>query len=316
MHFKALGKTGLEIAPIVFGGNVFGWTADEKTSFSLLDDFFARGFNAVDTADVYSSWVDGHVGGESEAIIGKWLKQSSVKREDLVLITKVGFPSKGKKTGLSAKWIESAVEASLKRLQTDYIDLYFAHHPDDDVAIEETLEAFEHLIKAGKIRSIGCSNYNAGQLESAIKASKENALPRFDVMQPEYNLYSRSSFEGELEAIALREELGVINYFGLAAGFLTGKYRSKEDTEGSARAYRVGDYINERGLKILNAMDDIAAETGAELADIALSWLIHKPAVTAPIASATNLKQLARFTSAVELKLSTEQMQKLDQAGA
>ena len=316
MHFKALGKTGLEIAPIVFGGNVFGWTADEKTSFSLLDDFFARGFNAVDTADVYSSWVDGHVGGESEAIIGKWLKQSSVKREDLVLITKVGFPSKGKKTGLSAKWIESAVEASLKRLQTDYIDLYFAHHPDDDVAIEETLEAFEHLIKAGKIRSIGCSNYNAGQLESAIKASKENALPRFDVMQPEYNLYSRSSFEGELEAIALREELGVINYFGLAAGFLTGKYRSKEDTEGSARAYRVGDYINERGLKILNAMDDIAAETGAELADIALSWLIHKPAVTAPIASATGLMQLARFTSAVELKLRSEQMQKLDQAGA
>lgn len=316
MHFKALGKTGLNIAPIVFGGNVFGWTADEKTSFSLLDDFFARGFNAVDTADVYSSWVDGHVGGESEAIIGRWLKQSSVKREDIVLITKVGFPSKGKKTGLSAKWIESAVEASLKRLQTDYIDLYFAHHPDEDVAIEETLDAFDRLTKAGKIRSIGCSNYNAEQLEAALKASKENALPRFDVIQPEYNLYSRSSFEGDLEAVALREELGVINYFGLAAGFLTGKYRTKEDTEGSARAYRVGDYINERGLKILSAMDAISAETGAELADIALSWLIHKPAVTAPIASATSLKQLARFTSAVELKLSAEQMQKLDQAGA
>lgn len=316
MHFKALGKTGLNIAPIVFGGNVFGWTADEKTSFSLLDDFFARGFNAVDTADVYSSWVDGHVGGESETIIGGWLKQSSVKREDIVLITKVGFPSKGKKTGLSAKWIESAVEASLKRLQTDYIDLYFAHHPDEDVAIEETLEAFDRLIKAGKIRSIGCSNYNAEQLEAALKASKENALPRFDVIQPEYNLYARSSFEDDLEAIALREELGVINYFGLAAGFLTGKYRTKEDTEGSARAYRVGDYINERGLKILSAMDAISAETGAELADIALSWLIHKPAVTAPIASATSLKQLARFTSAVELKLNDEQMQKLDQAGA
>lgn len=316
MHFKALGKTGLNIAPIVFGGNVFGWTADEKTSFSLLDDFFARGFNAVDTADVYSSWVDGHVGGESEAIIGKWLKQSSVKREDIVLITKVGFPSKGKKTGLSAKWIESAVEASLKRLQTDYIDLYFAHHPDEDVAIEETLDAFDRLIEEGKIRSIGCSNYNAAQLEAALEASKENALPRFDVIQPEYNLYSRSSFEGDLEAIALREELGVINYFGLAAGFLTGKYRTKEDTEGSARAYRVGDYINERGLKILSAMDAISAETGAELADIALSWLIHKPAVTAPIASATSIKQLARFTSAVELKLSAEQMQKLDQAGA
>lgn len=315
MHFKALGKTGLNIAPIVFGGNVFGWTADEKTSFTLLDDFFARGFNAVDTADVYSSWVDGHIGGESEAIIGKWLKQSSVKREDLVLITKVGYPSRGQKTGLSAKWIADAVEASLTRLQTDYIDLYFAHHPDKDVAIEETLEAFDRLKQAGKIRALGCSNYNAEQLEAALNASKTNDLPRYDVIQPEYNLYNRAGFEGPLEQIALREELGVINYYGLAAGFLTGKYRSMEDTEGSARAYRVGDYINERGLKVLAAMDEVAAETGAELADIALSWLIHKPAVTAPIASATSLKQLARFSSAVELKVNAEQMQKLDQAG-
>lgn len=316
MHFKALGKTGLNIAPIVFGGNVFGWTADETTSFSLLDNLFERGFNAVDTADVYSSWVDGHIGGESEAIIGKWLKQSSVKREDMVLITKVGFPSKGQKTGLSAKWIESAVEASLKRLQTDYIDLYFAHHPDEDVAIDETLEAFDRLKQAGKIRALGCSNYNAEQLTEALGASKASGLPRYDVIQPEYNLYNRAGFEGPLEEIATAEELGVINYYGLAAGFLTGKYRTKADTDGSARAYRVGDYINERGLKVLSAMEDVAAETGAELADIALSWLIHKPSITAPIASATSLKQLARFTSAVELKLSDAQMKKLNQAGA
>jgi aryl-alcohol dehydrogenase-like predicted oxidoreductase len=316
MHFKPLGKTGLEIAPIVFGGNVFGWTANEKTSFSLLDDFFARGFNAVDTADVYSSWVDGHDGGESETIIGKWLKQSSVKREDVVLITKVGFPSKGQKTGLSAKWITEAVDASLTRLQTDYIDLYFAHHPDEDVAIEVTLEAFDRLKQAGKIRSLGCSNYNGEQLEAALNASKANDLPRYGVIQPEYNLYNRESFEGSLEEIAIREDLGVINYFGLAAGFLTGKYRKLDDTEGTARAYRVASYVNERGLAILNTMDEVAAETGAELADIALSWLIHKPAITAPIASATSLKQLARFTSAVELKLSDAQMQKLDRAGA
>jgi aryl-alcohol dehydrogenase-like predicted oxidoreductase len=315
MHFKALGRTGLEIAPIVFGGNVFGWTADEKTSFALLDDFFARGFNAVDTADVYSSWVDGHVGGESEAIIGKWLKQSSVKRDDVVLITKVGYPSNGQKTGLSAKWIAEAVDASLTRLQTDYIDLYFAHHPDDDVAIEESLEAFYKLKQAGKIRALGCSNYNAEQLAQALYVSKSKDLPRFDVLQPEYNLYNRDSFEGPLEEISTREELGAINYFGLAAGFLTGKYRSLEDTDGTARAYRVASYVNERGLGILKAMDEVAAETGAELADIALAWLINKPAVTAPIASATSLKQLARFSSAVELKLSGAQMQKLNRAG-
>lgn len=316
MHFKTLGKTGLEIAPIVFGGNVFGWTADEKTSFALLDDFFARGFNAIDTADVYSSWVDGHDGGESEAIIGKWLKQSSVKRDDAVIITKVGFPSKGQKTGLSAKWISEAVDASLKRLQTDYIDLYFAHHPDDEITIDESLEAFSRLKQAGKIRSLGCSNYNAEQLAQALAVSKAKDLPRYDVLQPEYNLYNRDSFEGPLEELVRREDLGVINYFGLAAGFLSGKYRKLEDTEGKARAYRVASYVNERGLGILSVMDEIAAETGAELADIALAWLINKPAITAPIASATNLSQLARFTSAVELKLSDEQMQKLDQAGA
>lgn len=316
MHKKALGETNIQISPIVFGGNVFGWTADEKTSFELLDSFFERGFNAVDTADVYSSWVDGHSGGESEKIIGKWLKQSSIKREDAVIITKVGYESQGRKTGLSAKWIMEAVEASLSRLQTDYIDLYFAHQPDENVAIEETLEAFAKLKQQGKIRSIGCSNYNSEQIAEALKAAADNGLPRFEVLQPEYNLYNRDSFEGSLSEICEKEQLGVINYFGLAAGFLTGKYRSLEDAQGVARSYRVSSYINERGFRILNAMDAIAAQTGAELADIALAWLLNKPAISAPIASATNLKQLERFTAAVELQLTSDMMHSLDEASS
>ncbi|MND29222.1 General stress protein 69 [compost metagenome] len=313
---RSLGRTGLSIAPIVFGGNVFGWTADEKTSFALLDAFFDAGFNAIDTADVYSAWVDGHVGGESEAIIGKWLKQSSVRREDAVIVTKVGFDNRGQKTGLSARWIAEAVEASLKRLQTDYIDLYLAHKPDADVPLEETLAAFAKLKEQGKIRAIGCSNYSASQLQDALDTAAKNNLPRYDVLQPEYNLYNRTDFEGPLADLCVRQEIGVINYYSLAAGFLTGKYRAKADTEGVARSYRVGDYVNTRGLAILGAMDAVAVETGAKLADIALAWLLRKSAVTAPIASATSLSQLESFKRAVDLKLTDEMMALLDKAGA
>jgi aryl-alcohol dehydrogenase-like predicted oxidoreductase len=313
---RALGRTGLSISPIVFGGNVFGWTTDEKTSFALLDAFFDAGFNAIDTADVYSRWVEGHVGGESETVIGKWLKQSNVNREDAVIVTKVGSDMGDGKKGLSEKWIMQAVEDSLNRLQTDYIDLYLSHFPDADTPYEETLGAFAKLKEQGKIRAIGCSNLDAAQLQASLDAASKNNLPRYDVIQPEYNLYNRALFEGPLADLCVKEDIGVINYYSLAAGFLTGKYRSKADTEGVARSYRVGDYVNERGLAVLGAMDTVAAETGAKLADIAIAWLLRKDAVSAPIASATSLSQLESFKRAVELELTDEMMAVLDKAGA
>ncbi|PVE50839.1 aldo/keto reductase [Rhizobium rhizogenes] len=316
MQNRTLGRTGLSVAPIVFGGNVFGWTADEKTSFQLLDAFFDAGFNAIDTADVYSAWVPGHQGGESEAIIGKWLKSGAVKRDDAVIITKVGFDNNERKTGLSADWITKAVDDSLRRLQTDYIDLYLAHKPDDAVPLEETLGAFARLKEAGKVRAIGCSNYNAQQLQASLDVAEATGLGRFDVLQPEYNLYTRDKFEGPLADLCAREDIGVINYYSLAAGFLTGKYRTKADTEGVARSYRVANYLDPRGLAILGAMDAIAAETGARHADIALAWLLAKPSVTAPIASATSLSQLESFKRAVNLRLSDEMIRLLDEAGA
>lgn len=311
MEKRALGRTGLSIAPIVFGGNVFGWTADEKTSFQLLDAFFDAGFNTIDTADVYSAWVPGHEGGESETIIGKWLKTGSVSRDKAIIVSKVGYDK-----GLKPQWIEQAVEASLRRLQTDYIDLYLAHKPDAETPIEETLATFTKLKEQGKVRAIGCSNYDAPELQAALDVSAQTGLARFDVVQPEYNLYTRERFEGPLADLSLKEDIGVINYYGLAAGFLTGKYRSKADTEGVARSYRVGDYVNERGLEILGAMDTIAAQTGAKLADIALAWLLRKQAVTAPIASATSLSQLESFRRATELKLTNDMVALLDKAGA
>ncbi|MDQ1194939.1 aldo/keto reductase [Agrobacterium sp. SORGH_AS 787] len=316
MQNRTLGRTGLSVAPIVFGGNVFGWTADEKTSFQLLDAFFDAGFNAIDTADVYSAWVPGHQGGESETIIGKWLKSGSVKRDDAVIITKVGFDNNERKTGLSANWIATAVENSLRRLQTDYIDLYLAHKPDDAVPLEETLGAFAQLKEAGKVRAIGCSNYDAEQLQGSLEVAEKTGLGRFDVLQPEYNLLTRDKFEGPLADLCAREEIGVINYYSLAAGFLTGKYRTKADTEGVARSYRVANYLDPRGLAILGAMDTIAAETGARHADIALAWLLAKPSITAPIASATSLSQLESFKRAVNLRLSDDMMRLLDEAGA
>lgn len=311
MEKRALGRTGLSTAPIVFGGNVFGWTADENTSFQLLDAFFDSGFNTIDTADVYSAWVPGHEGGESETIIGKWLKRGSVSRDKAIIVSKVGYDK-----GLKAQRIADAVDASLRRLQTDYIDLYLAHKPDPETPIEETLGAFAKLKEQGKVRAIGCSNYDAPELKAALDASEATGLARFDVVQPEYNLYTRERFEGPLAELTAEEDIGVINYYSLAAGFLTGKYRSKADTEGVARSYRVGDYVNARGLAILGVMDTIAAETGAKLADIALAWLLAKKSVTAPIASATSLSQLESFKRAVDLKLTDDMVTLLDKAGA
>ncbi|CAD7051450.1 aldo/keto reductase [Pseudorhizobium endolithicum] len=316
MEQRALGRTGLSIAPIVFGGNVFGWTADEKTSFDLLDRFFDAGFNAIDTADVYSAWVDGHAGGESETVIGKWLKRGYVARDQAVIVTKVGFDNRDRKTGLSAGWIAEAAEASLKRLGTDYIDLYLAHQPDDEVPHEETLAALDRLRQEGKVRAIGCSNFDVHRLQASLDAAAQHGLPRYDVIQPEYNLYTRDKFEGPLAELCVRENIGVISYYALAAGFLTGKYRSREDTEGSSRGYRVGDYLNDKGFRILAALDELAVETDAEPATIALAWLIQKKGLAAPIASATSLAQLETIMAAADLSLSADQMKLLDEAGA
>jgi aryl-alcohol dehydrogenase-like predicted oxidoreductase len=315
MELRRLGKTGLSVAPIVFGGNVFGWTADEKTSFNILDAFFDAGFNTIDTADVYSAWVPGNKGGDSEEIIGKWLKQNKVARDKAVIITKVGSEMGPGKKGLKEQYILEAVEASLKRLQTDYIDLYLSHWPDAETPYEETLGAFAKLKQQGKIRAIGCSNLDATQLQASFDAADKAGLPRYDVIQPEYNLYDRAPFEGPLADLCVKEDIGVITYFSLAAGFLSGKYRSKADTEGKARGGKAAGYLDDKGLKILSALDTVATETGAKPAEIALAWLLRKKGVTAPIASATSLSQLDSLTKSATLALSDEAMALLDKAG-
>jgi aryl-alcohol dehydrogenase-like predicted oxidoreductase len=316
MQMRTLGRTGLSIAPVVFGGNVFGWTADEKTSFALLDAFFDAGYNAIDTADVYSRWVPGHVGGESETIIGKWLKQGHVQRDKAVIVTKVGSDMGQGKTDLSAKWIAEAVDASLRRLGTDYIDLYLAHWPDAGTPYEETLGAFAKLKQQGKIRAIGCSNLDATQLAASFSATKQAGLPRYDVIQPEYNLYSNNSFEGPLAELCVAEDMGVISYYALASGFLTGKYRKPEDAEGKARGSNMAKLLNERGLRILAALDTVAGETGTSPATIAIAWVAARPGITAPIASATSLRQLESMVAAGRLALTTEQMELLNAASA
>ncbi len=315
MELRRLGKTGLSVAPIVFGGNVFGWTADEKTSFDILDAFFDAGFNTIDTADVYSAWVPGNKGGDSEEIIGKWLRQNKVARDKAVIITKVGSEMGPGKKGLKEQYILEAVEASLKRLQTDYIDLYLSHWPDAETPYEETLGAFAKLKQQGKIRAIGCSNLDASQLQASFDAAEKAGLPRYDVIQPEYNLYDRAPFEGPLAELCVKEDIGVITYFSLAAGFLSGKYRSKADTEGKARGGKAAGYLDDKGLKVLAALDTVAAETGAKPAEIALAWLLRKKGVTAPIASATSLSQLDSLTKSATLSLSDEAMALLDKAG-
>ncbi len=316
MQLRPLGKTGLSIAPLVFGGNVFGWTADEKTSFDLLDAFTGAGFNAIDTADVYSRWVPGNAGGESETIIGKWLKRSSIARDKVVIITKVGSDMGQGRRDLRKRWIMEAVDNSLKRLQTDHIDLYLSHWPDPDTPYEETLDAHQRLIDAGKIRAFGASNLDTDQLQASFEAADAAGLPRYAALQPEYNLYDRDSFEGPLAALCQKEGLGVITYFSLAKGFLSGKYRSAADAAGKARGDDVLAYLDDKGRRVLAALDSIHAETGATPAEIALAWLMAKPAVTAPIASATSLAQLDSLVKAAALTLSPEQMALLDAAGA
>ena len=316
MQKRALGRTGLSISPVVFGGNVFGWTADDKTSFALLEAWFEAGFNAIDTADVYSRWVPGHQGGESETLIGKWLKQSGRRRDEAVIVTKVGSEMGPGKKGLKANWINEAVEDSLRRLQTDYIDLYLSHWPDPDTPYEETLAAFDKLKTAGKIRAIGCSNLNAEQLGQSLKVAADKGLPRYDVLQPEYNLYTRDVFEGALADLCVREEIGVITYFSLASGFLSGKYRSAKDAEGKARGGGMAKYLNDKGSRILDALHTVADEVKATPAEVAIAWLLRKPGVTAPIASATSRSQLDSLVKAATLDLDAEAMALLDKAGA
>ncbi len=313
MMKRPLGRSGLSISPLVFGANVFGWTADKTRSFELLDRFVGAGFETVDTADMYSTWVPGNSGGESEAIIGEWMKTRG-NRDRVTLITKVGMEMPDGE-GLSSAWIERSVEASLRRLQTDHIDLYFSHIYDETVPVEETLGAYDRLIKAGKVRAIGASNHSAEQLAQALKAAADNALPRYEVLQPQYNLYDRDSYEGALHNLAISEDLGVITYYSLASGFLSGKYRSAEDLGQSPRGGGVGGYLNERGLRILAALDEVATGHGAVPAEAALAWLMARDGVTAPIASATSVEQLESLIRSTRITLSAGEIAALDLAG-
>ena len=316
MDHRPLGKSGLSIAPLVFGGNVFGWTIDEATSFDLLDRFVDAGFNGVDTADVYSAWAPGNKGGESETIIGNWLRGNPGKRDKVLLLTKVGSDMGNGNKGLSRRWIEQAVENSLRRLQTDVIDLYQSHWPDPETPYEETLEAYERLLKAGKVRAIGASNLDAAQLGEALKVAKDKGLPRYETLQPEYNLYDRKKFDGALRDLALRENIGVITYFSLASGFLSGKYRSKADLAQSKRGQGVEKYLTPRGERILAALDAVAERLGAKPAEVALAWVIAREGVTAPIASATSRSQLDSLVRAAHLKLGADDVAELDRASA
>ncbi|MER9656902.1 aldo/keto reductase [Mesorhizobium sp. M0152] len=315
MQKRRLGRTDLSIAPLVLGGNVFGWTADEKTSFDLLDRFVGAGLNAVDTADAYSRWVPGHKGGESETIIGKWMKDRG-NRDHVVVVTKVGSDMGQGHKDLSAAYIEKAVDASLKRLQTDFIDLYLSHWPDPTTPYEETLGAYEKLLAKGKIRYAGCSNLDASQLRAALDVASLRSLPRYEVLQPEYNLYDRSSFDGPLRDLCVAEDIGVITYFSLAKGFLSGKYRSEADLGQSPRGGGVKDYLNARGMRILAALDAVSARHAARQAEVALAWVMARPGVTAPIASATKASQMDSLIKAASLKLSADDMAELDKASS
>ena len=315
MEKRQLGNSGLEVAPLAFGGNVFGWTADETTSFALLDAFVDAGFNLIDTADMYSTWVQGHSGGESETIIGKWLKHSG-KREQVLIATKVGKEMGPNLKGLSKTYILQAVEASLRRLQTDYIDLYQSHDDDPETPFEETLEAYDQLIKQGKVRAIGASNFSAQRLAESLKVSEQTGYPRYESLQPLFNLYDRVDYEKELEPLCREKGLGVISYFSLASGFLTGKYRSKADLSKSARSKFVEKYINERGFRIVEALKRVAQQHGLTSAQVSLAWLISQPTITAPIASATNLDQLNELMQAARIELSPAVIDQLNQASA
>ena len=305
METRKIGETELQIYPIVFGGNVFGWTIDEKQSNIILDEFVGGGFNCIDTADSYSRWAPGNSGGESETIIGKWMHQKK-NRSEIILATKVGSDMGDGKKGVSKKYILQAAEDSLKRLKTDYIDLYQTHFDDEATPVEETMEAYAELVKSGKVRYIGTSNMSADRLKESLAVSAENGYPLYQCVQPHYNLYAREKFESTLEPICLGHSLGVITYFSLESGFLTGKYRTKADLNKSPRGGDMDKYFNERGLRILEALDQVAAEYNSEPASVALAWLINRPSVTAPIVSATKKEQLNAIMKAPELNLNAD----------
>ena len=318
MQFRPLGRSGLATAPLAFGGNVFGWTADKATSFSLLDVFVDSGFNLVDTADVYSRWAPGHSGGESESIIGQWLAASG-KRHRVLIATKVGKPMGEEGTGragLSRRWIRQAVEDSLRRLQTDHVDLYQSHDDDPVTPLEETLSAFAELMREGKVRAIGASNHSAPRLAEALATSMRLGLPRYETLQPLFNLADRAPFEAELQALCLAEGLGVINFFGLARGFLTGKYRSEADLGKSPRGASIKGYLDGRGQRILAALDAVAAELGASPAQVALAWQVAQPGITAPIVSATSVAQWQELAGAARLVLTAAQVEQLTLSSA
>jgi len=315
MKKRKLGNSGLAVAPLAFGGNVFGWTVDERTSFQLLDAFVASDFDLIDTADIYSTWVPGNQGGESETIIGKWLKRSG-DRDKVVIATKVGMEMGPGKKGLSKSYILSAVEDSLRRLQTDYIDLYQSHQDDNETPLEETLSAFAQLIERGKVRAIGASNYTADRLSQALDVSEQSGIPRYESLQPQYNLYDRADYEQHLEPLCLEKGIGVINYYALASGFLTGKYRSEADLGKSARGKDIKKYLNDRGFRILEALDQVASQYDSNPMTVALAWLMARPSITAPIASATSLEQLNDLIEATHLQLDQVAIELLTQASA
>ncbi|MEJ8837169.1 aldo/keto reductase [Ramlibacter sp. AN1133] len=316
MQYRPLGRSELQVSPLCFGGNVFGWTADERTSFSLLDAWIDAGFNFVDTADVYSRWAPGHTGGESESVIGRWVRQGG-RRSKLVIATKVGNDMGEGRIGLKPERIRAAVEESLRRLHVECIDLYQAHRDDESTPLDATLEAFGRLIAQGKVRAIGASNYGAPRLQQALDASARLGLPRYESLQPLYNLYDRFEFEEDLQALCRREHVGVINYYALAAGFLTGKYRSPEDAAKSARGKTVVQkYLNARGQRIVRALDEAAERSSGTPAQVAIAWVMAQPAITSPIASATSMAQLQDMLKAAELKLDAATMALLDEASA
>lgn len=315
MNKRELGNTGVSVSPLMFGGNVFGWTIDEAASFKILDAMADTGLDFIDTADIYSNWVPGNKGGDSEMIIGNWLKRSG-RRSEIILATKVGMEMAPDKKGLSKGYIIKAAEDSLKRLQTDYIDLYQSHTDDDNTPLEETFEAYASLIQDGKVRLIGASNYTAERLEKALQVSSAHNLPAYQTLQPDYNLYERENYETNLEPVCMAHKLGVISYFSLASGFLTGKYRAEKDLSKSQRGERVKKYMNDRGFRILEALDRVADQYQASHASIALAWIISRPSITAPIASASSTEQLKELVKATELKLSTESLELLTRASA
>ena len=315
MEKREIGNSGLKVYPFAFGGNVFGWTVDEKESFKILDAFVDAGLDLIDTADVYAYWVPGNKGGESETIIGNWLKKSG-KRNKVLIATKVGKPMGEGKKGLSRKYIMQAVEDSLKRLQTDYIDLYQSHDDDKSTPLLETLETYTDLIKQGKVRVIGASNFDGIRFKEALQVSKDNNLAAYECLQPEYNLHTREYYEKELEPVCRERNIGVISYYALASGFLTGKYRSENDLSQSSRGAGVKKFLNPRGYKILAALDKVAAEYKVTQASVALAWIIARPGITAPIASATSIKQMDELVKSTQLNLKSDAIDLLNNASS